>query len=52
MTAGSGEEALERFGEQAEQVDLVVSDVVMSGIDGVELVRRFAALNPAVRRSS
>ena len=37
-TAGSGEEALERLGRTP--CDAVVTDLVMPGMDGIELVRR------------
>lgn len=49
VAAGSGEEALERFADRADEVDLLLSDMVMPGIDGLELAQRFADLNPTVR---
>ena len=44
-TAGSGEDALRLFAEQSP--DLVLLDIVMPGIDGVEVLRRMKAANPA-----
>ena len=38
MVAASGEEALEKFA--AAQPDLLVVDIKMPGMDGIELVRR------------
>ena len=45
VTAGSGEDALRLFAEQAP--DLVLLDIVMPGIDGVEVLRRMKSANPA-----
>ena len=46
VTAASGEEGLAAF--QAQPVDLVLSDVRMPGIDGVQLLGRIKALAPEV----
>ena len=46
VAAASGEEGLAAF--QAQSVDLVLSDVRMSGIDGVQLLGRIKALAPEV----
>ena len=46
VPADSAEQALERL--KAEEVDLVLSDVVMPGISGVELARRLREDLPAV----
>jgi two-component system cell cycle sensor histidine kinase/response regulator CckA len=45
LTAGNGVEALEIM-ETAPPVDLVVTDVVMPGMDGRELGRRLAQRSP------
>jgi PAS domain S-box-containing protein len=49
IEASSGAEALEIVGRVANQLDLVVSDVVMPGISGPELVKRLAVVAPGVR---
>ncbi len=45
FTAGSGEEALKIFEE--EKPDLVLLDIVLPGIDGVEVLRQIKAAAPA-----
>jgi len=45
FTAGSGEDALRVFGE--ENPDLTLLDIVLPGIDGVEVLRRMKTANPA-----
>ena len=45
FTAGSGEDALRVFA--GENPDLVLLDIVLPGIDGVEVLRRMRAANPA-----
>lgn len=47
LTAFSGTEALARL--ETEPVDLVISDIVMPEIDGIELVQRIRAKHPTVR---
>jgi DNA-binding response OmpR family regulator len=42
VQAGNGEEAL-RLATAAQTVSLLITDFVMPGIDGVELIRRFRA---------
>jgi DNA-binding NtrC family response regulator len=43
-TAGNGEEALARVEE--EEFDIIVTDIVMPGIDGLEVLERSRVLNP------
>jgi len=45
FTAGSGEEALRVF--EAEKPDLILLDIVLPGIDGVEVLRQIKASDPA-----
>jgi CheY-like chemotaxis protein len=49
LEAGSGEEGLAIYGENNLEIELVVSDIRMPGIDGNELARRIRDLNPAQR---
>lgn len=44
---GNGIEALENL--QEHPVDLLLADIVMPGLDGMELSRRAAALHPDIR---
>ena len=44
---GDGESAIER--SRGAEYDLLLSDVVMPGIDGIELARRMAARQPGIR---
>jgi DNA-binding NtrC family response regulator len=43
-TAGSGEEALARV--EREDFDVIVTDIVMPGLDGLEVLERSRVLNP------
>jgi two-component system response regulator AtoC len=45
LTAPSGEDALKLFAE--ERPDLILLDIVLPGIDGVEVLRRMKQANPA-----
>ncbi len=49
LDAGSGEEALALLDAHRGPLDLVMSDVVMPGISGVELARRLRESHPALR---
>ena len=46
LTADSGEEALEIFSKHAEEISLVISDVVMPGMGGRELLSRIHRIKP------
>ncbi|MFI5396096.1 MAG: sigma-54-dependent transcriptional regulator [Candidatus Binatia bacterium] len=46
VPAANGEEALERFG--AEKIDLVLTDMKMPGMSGVELLSRIRTVDPDV----
>ncbi len=50
IEACDGVEALEIVARIAPELDLVVSDVVMPGMSGPELVKRLAAVAPGTRR--
>ncbi len=47
--ASSGEEALELFENKDFNVDLVISDIVMPGIDGNDLADRLSKLRPGIK---
>jgi two-component system cell cycle sensor histidine kinase/response regulator CckA len=49
LEAGSGEEALEFIADPAQRIDLLVSDVVMPGIDGPTWVRQAREQRPGVK---
>jgi CheY-like chemotaxis protein len=49
LVAGSGGEALEVAGATLDPVDLVVSDVVMPGMDGRSAVDALRSLHPSMR---
>ena len=50
IEASDGVEALEIAGRIASEIDVVVSDVVMPGMSGAELVKRLAVVAPGARR--
>ncbi len=49
VTALSGLEALMLYTSYADRVDLVLTDVTMPQMDGVELARRILAVDPNVK---
>ena len=49
LIATSAEEAFQLYRRQRDTIDLVLSDVVMPGLDGVEFARRIWRLNPEAR---
>ncbi len=49
MTTASGEEALELYLRQGNEIDLVILDYVMPGMNGFQTWRKLAEINPEVR---
>jgi two-component system cell cycle sensor histidine kinase/response regulator CckA len=49
LAAGSGEEALELFEKNSDSIDLVLSDVVMPGINGKEMVEQIIGKRPGMK---
>lgn len=47
--ASSGEEALEILGSRGDEIDLLLSDLIMPGISGSELADRLAVSRPQIR---
>ncbi|HEV8143827.1 MAG TPA: ATP-binding protein, partial [Methylomirabilota bacterium] len=49
LVAGSSEEALRLADDGTDPVDLLITDVVMSGMNGIELAERFTMKRPATK---
>ena len=49
LTATNGQEAIEVFRQHAKKVQLVISDLVMPGMNGFECMERILAVEPNVR---
>jgi two-component system cell cycle sensor histidine kinase/response regulator CckA len=49
LVAGSSEEALRLAERDTDPVDLLITDVVMSGMNGIELAERFTMKRPATK---
>ncbi len=49
LSAASGDDALALLEEHGDRVDLLLTDVIMTGIDGRELFRRVSARSPRVK---
>ena len=48
ILASSGEEALQ-VAKQKNKIDLLLTDIVMPGIDGLDLARQFISLYPGIK---
>lgn len=48
LTAGSGREAVEIFELEHDRLDLVLVDVMMEGMDGIETAERLRSIDPEV----
>jgi len=44
-----GEDGLDALGEQPGVYDLLLTDIVMPGVDGIELARRAAEIDPQLK---
>lgn len=49
ILAGNGLEALGIYEKQMQRIDLVILDIIMPGISGVQTFERLKAVNPAVK---
>jgi DNA-binding NtrC family response regulator len=48
LPAGGGEEALRLLQENAPNIDLAVVDIIMPGMNGIQLADRIKSTNPAI----
>lgn len=48
-SVADGEEGLDALGSQAGAFELLLTDIVMPGVDGIELARRAAEIDPGLR---
>jgi two-component system cell cycle response regulator CpdR len=44
-----GEEGIDEIGEEPARFDLLLTDIVMPGVDGIELARRAAEVDPTLK---
>ena len=49
LIAGDGQEALDLYAQHKDQIGLVLSDLRMPKMDGIELARRLTEINPQVK---
>jgi two-component system cell cycle sensor histidine kinase/response regulator CckA len=49
VQANSGIEGLKVFNEQADSVDLIISDIIMPELGGFELIEKIQETNPDIR---
>ena len=49
VPVSDGSEGLDALGEEAGRYDLLLTDIVMPGVDGIELARRAAEIDPGLK---
>ncbi|UPU37832.1 response regulator [Geomonas paludis] len=49
ITAADGQEALEKFTENPTAFDLLLTDIVMPGMNGVESYKEMKKINPSIK---
>ena len=49
IRVADGEDGLEVLGEKAGAFELLLTDIVMPGVDGIELARRAAEIDPGLK---
>jgi two-component system, cell cycle sensor histidine kinase and response regulator CckA len=49
LSAVSGEDALERYADKLDSIDLAIIDMVMPGMDGGQCHARIRAINPDIK---
>ncbi len=49
LVAGSGKEALDIVQRQSESIDLLLADVIMPGMDGLELAYALGSIRPGIK---
>ncbi|XBQ17591.1 MAG: response regulator [Oceanicaulis sp.] len=49
ISVADGEDGLDRLGDTPGGYDLLLTDIVMPGVDGIELARRAAEVDPALK---
>lgn len=49
ISAQSGEHAVDAFRRKADEIDLVILDLIMPGMDGGEVFDRIREIKPAIR---
>jgi len=49
LVAQHGQEAIDIYSRQKDEIDLVIQDVVMPGMNGADIFRAFKEINPKVK---